>query len=39
MLAQVKKMHKLLNLKKSADFQGCVQVARQIFEDYYDHSI
>ena len=32
-------MHKLLDLKKSANFQGCIQVARQVFEDHYDHSI
>jgi len=39
MLSQVRKMAKLLDLKKHADFLGCVAVARTIFEAHYDHSI
>ena len=35
----MEEVKKLVNLKKSADFSKCVEVAREYFESYFNHQI
>ncbi len=37
--SKVEEIKKLVNLKRSADFNKCVEVARQYFDKYYNHDI
>jgi ubiquitin-activating enzyme E1 len=35
----MEEIKKLVDLKKSADFSKCVEIARKHYEDYFNHSI
>jgi ubiquitin-activating enzyme E1 len=38
-ISAVEEIKKLVDLKKSADFNKCVEVARQYFDKYFNHDI
>ena len=33
----MEEIKKLVDLKKSADFNKCVEIARRYFDEYFDH--
>lgn len=35
----VKSVHELLSLRRSADFLKCIEIARQHFDELFDHAI